>query len=160
MEPAHLRDDLRAEVIAVLCERDDVAAMHERGELLFFAIRMVCNMIKSNRSTFARKYRTMHEELNGMDVADLPVNGRMQKEALEEPVYEIFLKLKPLVHSRSFTWCEDLKPIMKPYDQNIVSLYMKLGSFRLIEEETGIPWESCYKTFNNAMRKIKEHVGV
>lgn len=41
------------------------------------------------------------------------------------------------------------------YDQEIIKLYLKLGSYRAIQKETGIPWISCYKVIKRAFDGIK-----
>lgn len=59
MDPPELRDDLREEVIMVICELpyEKLMQMHSRNELQFFAVRTILNMIKSDTSEFYRKYR-------------------------------------------------------------------------------------------------------
>lgn len=66
MEPEHLQDDLKAEVMLALLEKSDqfIIDIHSRGELRFFAARIVLNLIKSFTSTFYRKYRTIYVEIN------------------------------------------------------------------------------------------------
>lgn len=48
------------------------------------------------------------------------------------------------------------------YDKQMLELYIKLGNYRAIEKETGIPWESAYasisKTLKKLRSKIKQHI--
>jgi DNA-directed RNA polymerase specialized sigma24 family protein len=59
MEPAELRDDLKSEMFLALMElpEDRLLKMHEQGFLKFYLVRMMLNMIKSDRSSFFNKYR-------------------------------------------------------------------------------------------------------
>jgi hypothetical protein len=40
----------------------------------------------------------------------------------------------------------------------MVKLYLKLGNYRAIEDETNIPWESCYSTIRKVIKKVRDHV--
>jgi DNA-directed RNA polymerase specialized sigma24 family protein len=59
MEPAELREDLKAEMFLALMELPDerIITMHEQGFIKFYLVRMMLNMIKSDRSSFYNKYR-------------------------------------------------------------------------------------------------------
>lgn len=66
MEPRHLQDDLKMEVISIVCEWPDekILGLYERRELDFYVARVIINQIKSNTSPFAKKYRREFVELN------------------------------------------------------------------------------------------------
>lgn len=66
MEPDYLRDDLKAEVILVVCEMDDerLIEMYESKKLIYFVVRIIMNMIKSKTSGFYRKYRLIKIEID------------------------------------------------------------------------------------------------
>jgi hypothetical protein len=63
MHPEELQYDLKAEVFLVLCEMNDnkLKGMYERNELKFYIVRIMLNMIKSDRSTFYKNYRNHTE---------------------------------------------------------------------------------------------------
>lgn len=63
MQPEELQYDLKAEVFMVLCEMEDskLIGMYERNETRFYLVRTMLNMIKSDRSTFWKKYRNFVE---------------------------------------------------------------------------------------------------
>lgn len=46
------------------------------------------------------------------------------------------------------------------YDKQILQLYIKLGNYRAVEKETGIPFSSVYKTVQKAIKQIKEKVAI
>lgn len=66
MEPDYLRDDLKAEVILVVCEMNDerLAEMYDTKKLIYFVVRIIMNMIKSKTSGFYRKYRLAKIEID------------------------------------------------------------------------------------------------
>ena len=66
MDPDYLRDDLKAEVILVVCEMSEerLYQMYESRSLAFFVVRIILNMIKSKTSGFYRKYRLTKIEID------------------------------------------------------------------------------------------------
>lgn len=139
MEPAHLRDDLRQEVILTMCElpEEKVVKLHEEKVLVFYVVRVIINMIRSTNSPFAKKYRTTYTELVEQEEPTGPdMNERLLREELEDYT---------LSEINSLYW----------YDAELIRLYMNLGTFRAIQEMTGIPYVSCFKTIKKAMGVLK-----
>jgi hypothetical protein len=157
MEPAHLRDDLKSEAIQVLLTQPPgrIEKMDRDGKLVAFAVRVVLNMMKSGRSTFAYLYREQFTD----HIPELPVeevNGRAAKEAEEEPLYEMLLRIRRLASQKHPEYIVELfTKGIKWYNQYMLSLYMEVGSYRVMERETGIPWESCYSTVKETMNQLK-----
>lgn len=157
MEPDHLQDDLKAEVVLVLLEKPEstILDIHSRGELRFFTTRIILNLIKSNTSPFYKKYRLHYSSLSqesgnyssisdsgpkrGPVAHESDITERLRRELQEERVKEYIGKLY---------W----------YDREIIELYVRLGNYRAIEKETGIPFESCYSTIKKVIKKIREDV--
>lgn len=140
MEPEYLRDDLKAEVALILLETPDtkILDLHKTSGLKFYTVRIILNLIQSKTSPFFKKFRRFSSDT----IPDLPaeeLNGRVQRELTEERAIAIIPKLY---------W----------YDRQIVELYLELGNYRAIEKETGIPWESCYKTVQKAIKQIRNEL--
>lgn len=141
MEPEHLRDDLKQEVMLILMEKDPlmIVAMNNRNELKWYVVRTILNMVRSNSSPYSKKYRIITTD----KVPEKPVqelNGRVVKELREQAVLHYI--------NNELYW----------YDRAILQLYMKHGSYRKIEEETRIPWESCGNTIRKCIKKIRKEV--
>lgn len=172
MKPAHLQDDLRSEVILILCESDEekILNLHESGGLRYYTVRIILNLIQSSSSPFYKKYRSMFDtrdpkatqnDKSGIDNGDAYLESLLQQEAESDQEYagQVFSilekrEVKENQEDAALLAVDDLYW----YDQQIVKLYMRLGNFRAIEKETGIPWESCYKTFKKACKQIKDKV--
>lgn len=156
MEPDHLRDDLRAEVTLVLLEIPDEKFATIRN-LKYYTARTIVQLIQSNTSPFYKKYRqpianiyesmspfeeggpTMRPPFDPFSIPVKELNGRVFREMQEDKVKE---------YIKGLYW----------YDQGIINLYLKLGNYRAIEKETGIPWESCYCTVRKVIKKIRRDV--
>jgi hypothetical protein len=141
MDPEHLRDDLRSEVALILLETEDqkIMAIDQKGELRFYTVRIILNLIQSKTSPFYKKYRMISSSFIPEKGIEDGLNGRYHKELMEEKAMSYISKLY---------W----------YDKEIVQLYLKLGSYRAIEKDTGIPWESCYSTIRKVIKQIRNEL--
>jgi hypothetical protein len=143
MEPEHLRDDLRAEVVLILLETDDqrLIAIHSAGALKYYTVRIIINLIQSKTSKFYKNYRQQMAEITDRFTAEdeMDIEERAAREDIEE---------RALREIDNLYW----------YNSGIVKLYMKLGNFRAIEKDTGIPYASAYKTVKKSFNEIKQKV--
>lgn len=144
MEPDHLREDLKQEVILIVCQWDEekIIALHTRGELGFYVVRVILNQVKSKSSPFAKKYRGMNYELT----KDVSVD-----EMAEAQEYEVRLSREEL-EDAAINGIEGLYW----YDAELIKLYLKLGNFRAMEKATRIPFISCYKNIKKSLATLKE----
>jgi hypothetical protein len=143
MEPDHLRDDLRAEVTLILLETDEqkLLAIHAGNALKFYTVRIIINLIQSKTSLFYKKYRQQMAEITDRFIAEQAddFKERAAKEDIED---------KALKEIDNLYW----------YNSGIVKLYLKHGNYRAIEEDTGIPYSSAYKTIQKSFQEIKQKV--
>lgn len=166
MEPEHLREDLKMEVMAIVCEwpAEKIIGLYERRELDFYVVRVILNQIQSNTSPFFHKYRKFQsvylEEAHDMaydgneaqrrhfiklvarisrlcPLEDEDLEARLNKEEAEDRV---------LAEIEGLYW----------YNAELLKLYVKHGNYRAIEKETGIPFGSCYKTIQKSIKELKE----
>lgn len=142
MRPQTLQDDLRAEVALILCEmpEEKIMNLHQCGALRFYAVRIIMNLAQSNSSPFYKKYRVPWVELD--NIPEL---------AAQEYDYE---------RERRYTSAIAEIDNLHWYDKELLKLYLKLGSYRAMEQETGIPFESIYKSVQQACKAIRKKVAV
>jgi hypothetical protein len=143
MEPDHLRDDLKAEVTLILLETEEgkLIEIYEARALKFYTVRIIMNLIQSKTSLFYKRYRQQVAELTDKYLADEgpDIEERATREGAEERAIEEIDKLY---------W----------YNRGIVKLYLKHGNYRAIEEDTGIPYSSAYKTIQKSFQEIRQKV--
>lgn len=188
MEPASLQEELKAEVCLVMCEIDaaKLIGLHERGELKYYAARVVINMIKSGTSEFYKKFREAAHRQRFL-FSNI-TNGSQDTIRGAENAYSVQTELASEDDYRYNKYIEEIKAVLSYedtdtpewlereneflareqaiaeidnlywYDSGIVKLYIKHGNYRAIEKETGIPWESAYKTVQKACREIKQKI--
>lgn len=142
MEPEHLRDDLKAEVVLILLEMEEkkIQKLHERKELKFFTVRIILNLIQSKTSFFFKQYRQQYKEVSERHAYEEgDITDREEKEGIED---------RALCEVDNLYW----------YNKEMVLLYLKHGNYRAIEEKTRIPYSSAYKTIQKSLQEIKQKV--
>jgi hypothetical protein len=142
MQPEELQYDLKAEVFLVLCEMDELklVGMYERNELKFYIVRIMLNMIKSDRSTFYKNYRN-YTEFVGTEV------NRELTRLNEEPT-ELFDKLEKNLEDLHWYNKEILKLYAIDFKKNAKELSRK----------TGIPYMSIVRTINKTKKLMKTNI--
>lgn len=137
MRPVNLQDELKAEVALILCEKPDekIYQLYESGGLRFFTVRLIINLVQSTTSPFYAKFKKFNY---------------IQIETIPEPVTIDYNLKKDLAIAciNNLYW----------YDQKIMELYGKLGTYRAVEAATGIPFESIYKTVMKNCKIIREKI--
>lgn len=143
MEPDHLRDDLRAEVALILLETEESKLMqiHASGGLRYYTVRIIMNLIQSKTSLFYKLYRQQVIEITDKYIAgeDQDIEERAAREDIEE---------KAIKEIDNLYW----------YNSDMIKLYMKVGNYRAIQQITGIPYSSAYKTVQKSFEEIKQKV--
>ncbi len=143
MHPDHLREDLKSEVMLILLNiPDDKFNLIEN--IRYYTVRIIINLIQSKTSPFFKMYRSTNQPLpegpkEFQKEQHQDISERVSRELQEDKVKE---------YINNLYW----------YDKEIIGLYIKLGNYRAIEKETGIPWESCYSTVRRIIKKIREDV--
>ena len=154
MQPEELRDDLKAEVILVVCEIDEkrLQQMQETGQLVFFVVRIILNMVKSTTSRFYKKFRITNDELKESYTF---VDIRDEEATEQEHIYD-------LTENEQRKQREELEDLaiekintLDWYESELLKLYVKHGNYRAIETVTQIPFSSVYKTIQGSIKKIR-----
>lgn len=148
MEPAHLRDDLKQEVVLALLETPDETFSQIRN-IRHFAVRIIINMVTNKYHPFYKKFRQINipYEIDPDKESAVPIDVGDDREA-KELVEDLTLQA---VKEIEFNDCG-----LAWYDAEMVRAYLKHRSFREMERVTKIPSTSCYHTVMKALRKLKD----
>lgn len=138
MQPVELQADLKAEVFLILCEMDEskLIGLYQRNELKYYMVRIMLNMIKSDRSSFFKNYRNFVELLEN-DV-----------EVTETSPEETFDKIE--VHLQNLHW----------YNRELFKLYALdfKKNAKELSRKTGIPYMSIVRSINKTKAEIKKNI--
>ena len=141
MQPEELQYDLKAEIFLVLAEMDEnkLLGLYERKELKFYIVRIMLNMIKSDRSTFYNHYRNFVE----FDTFKYTEHEKINQTNAE---HDFIDKL------------ENNMVDMHWYNKEILRLYALEFKFNAkeISRQTGIPYISIIRTLNKTKTDLKK----
>jgi hypothetical protein len=136
MQPEELQYDLKVEVFMVLLEmpEEKLFGLYERGEIRFYIVRTMLNMIKSDRSQFWKKYRN-YTEYNGKDVAEVEDNCILS--LMENGVENLHWYQKEILRLYTFDFNKNAKELSR---------------------QTGIPYMSIIRTLKQTKTELKKFI--
>lgn len=167
MDPDYLREDLKMEVALIVCEwpEEKVCGLHQEGKLEFYVVRVILNMLSNKYSPFFKRYRSAileykdslahnfredREQEDGVSLGPPRILRAVQWEDVEHKDREKkeHAEDEALRHIDTLHW----------YNAGLLKLYFKEGSYRALEEKTGIPYVSCYHTIQKSIKELKQKV--
>lgn len=130
IRPVEIQQDVLQHTFTELLLKDEalILDLAERNKLLPFIAKMLHNMVRWERSTW--KYTKSKEIYNGINYDNHIVEN--QEEEIKIPLNELY-------------W----------YEARILELYAEHGSYRKVEEITGISYVSIFNTVKKARINIK-----
>ena len=140
MQPVELQDDLRQEMFLVMCELEEarLAKMHADGWVKFFLVRTMLNMVKSDRSTFFKKFRQTFVQLSSNHFAGVELLTNFESSEAKETNVISAVEALP--------W----------YDRELLKLYAEEKNIAKLSKDTRIPYRSLFKTITKAKQKVRK----
>ena len=128
-------EDLKSEVILVLLEKTDenlLIELDKKCQLIFYSVRIMLNMFKSNRSSFKKKYE--HNSI----ISDAPYCLEIEENE--------FFKVDEIEHKEKIDKINNKLESIYWYDRQIFLEYLEVKSYRKLEAKTRIPMKSLQLT--------------
>lgn len=137
-----LWEDLRQEVAVIVLEYDSekLRELEAKGKQVFkfWIVRICCNQTNSKYGKFGRMYAAL-----------VPVEDIVKFIKEEEEI------------DNSQAVADSISKIVEGlywYDQEILKMYVELGSVRKVSKQTGIPHTSIFITIKNIRKCIKSQL--
>ena len=137
VQPEHIREELRSEMFAALCELPDerLQSMSDEGYLLFYTLRMMLTMSRSKRSTFYKKFRRQDE----------PWDETIAQEP-DEPYMDLWPFYKNAYKDLPFV------------EREILKIYSEVGSMQEVSNVTFIPFRTVKEIIAKAKSRMEHAV--
>ena len=137
-----LWEDLRQEIAVIVLEYDSkkINDLEEKGKQVFkfWIVRICCNQTNSKYGKFGRLYASL-----------VPVEDIVKFVKEEDDIdnsQELVDGISKIING--LYW----------YDQEILKMYIELGSVRKVSKQTGIPHTSVFITIKNIRKCIKQQL--
>mgnify|MGYP001612210362 CR=1 FL=1 len=125
---------------------------------------------KTYRKTFSQLWHLDIEEedtdravrpLVSMPADDSELHDRIERELKQDGMYQLIKRIRAIAFQKNPRYIRELEAKPYPdiywYKQHLLSLYLRHGTFRAIEKETGIPFESCHKTIRLTIQQLQDY---
>jgi len=174
--PDHLQEDLRQEIFIVLCKmpEEKLRGLHERKELRWYTVRIMLNMINSDRSTFYNTHRKYSEEIlitnasinndgrveydnRDPDLFDASTDGATPDQSLKQPASLVYEETD---HESIWTnRVETALGHLEPYEADMFRLYTEMGlTCTPVARATKIPVRAVRFVVAQARQKLQTHL--
>jgi len=163
IDPPHLREYLKSEVIMSLFETPD-SVFEAIKDLRYYAIRIALNMVYNRKGSFCKTYRSLHEIpmdhgifiriLDGYAVGS-GYNNKIARAASVMP--DAFNMSFEDRESREIAedYVVGMIDHLYWYNAELLRLYIKHGTFRAVSFVTGINHISVYKNIKKSLALLR-----
>jgi len=144
-----LADDLYSELLLIISDYDNVTLNNllEKEQLVYFWVRICMNQWHSNTSPFYTKYRKDNREKLYYEIEDNRIAEPDTEEFKHEP-YENVVERVALDALDDMYW----------YDKKLFELYLELGTYKEVSEQTRIPFGTVGTTLGKVKKKLKKEI--
>ncbi len=138
IQPEHLQNELRQEVMLVICElsEEKLLTLHENNQLKFYVWRTITNMAYSSTSRFYKLFRK-----------PLPIpQPEPTANTTDNQCTEIINRLI------------DSKDTAEWFNGRILKLYAEHGTMEAVAKEIGLPKNAIYRAIHTARKMVKQRI--
>lgn len=162
MEPVQLQDDLRQEVALIVCEmpEEKIIGLFHEGKLEFYVVRIILNLVNNNQNKFYKTFRERNYQYwddvpQGEEDREGWIPGLIKFDTEPEHEKKERLEERAIREQMEDITLEEIDRLYW-YDAEMIRLYLKLGTFRAMQKQTGIPHISCFKNIKKSLITLKK----
>jgi len=161
IQPEHLRDDLKQHVFLLLLEKPDgfVESLIGEGKLRNYIVKVICQLVNFKEDKFHRVARRGTEILTDFSIVYEEAEEDFTQSQIQRRFTEIEQNDEAERQARELEQsCALELGKVYWYNQALLKLYIDLGSYRAVSEQTGIPTKSVFNAIQIAKNQIKTNV--
>jgi hypothetical protein len=151
-------EELRQDVFISICEydKDKIVEMHNKKYLKFFIIRIALNQFRSKTSKFY--YQNIKNNNLGIaltdddmvESADAILYSNLIYDTQGETAYELI--------EAKIVSAETSIEKLRYFEREVLKLYLQLGTYKKVSEDTGIPIRTIANGVKNAIQNVKLNI--
>lgn len=167
LEPEHLQQDILQHTFMELFEKPSefILDLYDRGKLKAYIVKILYNTATYSRTTFAKQQgKETPTDFNfdfNEEAYDNPGAVKADKKHMQEycnrshySLMEAHEEYKRQLEYESEVICALSE--MHWYKQELLNLYVELGTYKAVSDKTGIPLTSVFKTITELRKEIKQ----
>lgn len=147
--------ELKQDVFLIVCEydRDKIMSMVSKKQLKFFIIRVALNQYRSKHSKFY--YQNFKNQSISISIIDDESIENADAILYSNLLYEVQGQTERDIKELNLLAMENSIDNLRYFEKEILKLYLLLGTYKKVSEETGIPIRSVANGVKNAINNVK-----
>ena len=151
-------EELRQDVFVNICsyDKDKIIEMHNKKYLKFFIIRIALNQFRSKTSKFY--YQNFKNNNSGIALtnddmvenADAILYSNLIYDTQEETPYDI-------IEAKIVSAEVEIEKL-RYFEREVLKLYLQLGTYKKVSENTGIPIRTIANGVKNAIKNVQLNI--
>lgn len=148
-------DELRQDVFLVLLQYDNekIIDMHNRKCLKFFTIRIALNQFRSKNSKFY--YQNFKHQNSSLSIAHDELIENSDAILYSNELYELQGETQYDIIEKKIVSIENEIQNLRYFEREILKLYLQLGTYKKVSEDTGIPIRTIANAVKNAINNVQ-----
>lgn len=151
-------EELRQDVFLTICDRysDKIIGMHENKYLKFFIIRIALNQFRSKTSKFY--YQNFKNNTTSIALIDDEMVENADAILYSNLLYEVQGETAYDIVEAKIVSAENSIEKLRYFEREILKLYLQLGTYKKVSQDTGIPIRTIANGVKNAIHNVKLNI--
>jgi hypothetical protein len=151
-------DELRQDVFLAICQYDEakILDMHNRKCLKFFIIRIALNQFRSKTSKFY--YQNFKNNANSIALVDDDSIENADSMLFKNSIYDLQGETAYDKVESKIVLVENSIKKLRYFECEVLKLYLELGTYKKVSQDTGIPIRTIANGVKNAIKNVKLNI--
>lgn len=151
-------EELRQDVFLTVCDKyiDKVVTMHESKYLKFFIIRIALNQFRSKTSKFY--YQNFKNSITSIALTDDEMVENADAILYSNLLYEVQGESAYDIVEAKIVSAENSIDKLRYFEREILKLYLQLGTYKKVSQDTGIPIRTIANGVKNAIKNVQLNI--
>jgi hypothetical protein len=151
-------DELRQDVFLAICQYDEekILDMHNRKCLKFFIIRIALNQFRSKTSKFY--YQNFKNNANIIALVDDDTIENADSILFQNSLYDLQGETAYDKVEAKIVLAEKSIEKLRYFECEVLKLYLELGTYKKVSQDTGIPIRTIANGVKNAIKNVRLNI--